>query len=97
MPAPSQRGPVDGGTLRYALSADPVSVTPLFGGDESGLAVERNVFAGLVDVDPATLRIVPSIARSWSASADGRMFTFDLRQGVNFQDGRCRHRRYVRP
>ena len=49
--------------------------------------VERNVFAGLVDVDPATLRIVPSIARSWSASADGRTFTFDLRAGVRFQHG----------
>lgn len=87
MPAGSQPTPVDGGTLRYALSSDPVSVTPLFGGDESGLVVERNVFAGLVDVDPATLRIVPSIARRWSASADGRTFTFDLRPGVSFQAG----------
>jgi ABC-type transport system substrate-binding protein len=87
VPAASQPAPVDGGTLRYALSYDPVSVTPLFGGDESGLVVERNVFAGLVDTDPATLRIVPSIARSWSASPDGRTFTFDLRPGVRFQDG----------
>jgi len=87
VPAASQPAPVDGGTLRFALSYDPVSVTPLFGGDESGLVVERNVFAGLVDTDPATLRIVPSIARSWSASADGRTFTFDLRAGVRFQHG----------
>jgi peptide/nickel transport system substrate-binding protein len=78
---------VDGGTLRYAQSADPVSVTPLFGGDEAGMVVERNVFAGLVDVDPATLRIVPAIARSWTSSADGRTFTFDLRPGVRFQQG----------
>jgi hypothetical protein len=87
VPAASQPAPVDGGTLRYGLSSDPVSVTPLFGGGEFGLVVERNVFAGLVDVDPATLRIVPSIARSWSASADGRTFTFALHPGVRFQDG----------
>ncbi len=73
--------------MRYAQSADPVSVTPLFGGDEAGMIVERNVFAGLVDVDPATLRIVPAIARSWKSSADGRSFTFDLRPGVRFQNG----------
>ena len=87
VPASSQPKPIDGGTLRYALLADPVSVTPLRGGDEAGLIVERNVFAGLVDVDPGTLEVVPSIARSWSASGDGRTFTFRLRSGVRFQDG----------
>ncbi len=85
LPPPQQ--PVSGGTLRYALSADPISVTPLYGGDASGLVVERNVFAGLVDVNPATLQIVPSIARSWSASPDGRTFTFTLRPDVRFQGG----------
>ena len=74
VPAASQPRPADGGTLRYALLADPVSVTPLRGGDEAGLIVERNVFAGLIDVDPSTLEVVPSIARSWSASRDGRTF-----------------------
>jgi peptide/nickel transport system substrate-binding protein len=79
--------PHDGGTLTYALSADPVSVTPLYGGDAAGIVVERNVFAGLVDADPSTLRTVPSIARSWSSSADGRRFTFHLRAGVSFGSG----------
>jgi ABC-type oligopeptide transport system substrate-binding subunit len=62
-------------------------VTPLNGGEGAGLIVERNVFAGLVDVDPGTLRTVPAIARSWSQSADGRTFTFSLRAGVHFQAG----------
>jgi ABC-type transport system substrate-binding protein len=79
--------PHDGGTLTYALSADPVSVTPLYGGDAAGIVVERNVFAGLVDADPSTLRTVPSIARSWSSSAGGRRFTFHLRAGVSFGSG----------
>jgi ABC-type oligopeptide transport system substrate-binding subunit len=64
-----------------------VSVTPLYGGDAAGIVVERNVFAGLVDADPSTLRTVPSIARSWSSSADGRRFTFHLRAGVSFGSG----------
>lgn len=81
LPEPAPR---NGGTLTYALTADPVSVTPLFGGDAAGIVVERNVFAGLVDADPSTLRTVPSIARSWSSSPDGRRFTFHLRPGVSF-------------
>jgi ABC-type oligopeptide transport system substrate-binding subunit len=87
VPPPPPSTPLDGGTLRYALSADPVSVTPLGGGDGAGLIVERNVFAGLVDVDPGTLQTVAAIARSWSQSADGRTLTFSLRSGVSFQAG----------
>jgi ABC-type oligopeptide transport system substrate-binding subunit len=87
VPAPQASTPREGGTLVYALSADPVSVTPLGGGDGSGRIVERNVFAGLVDVDPGTLQTVPAIARSWSRSADGRKVTFSLRAGVHFQAG----------
>ena len=45
------------------------------------------MFAGLVDVDPSTLRLVPAIAERWSSSADGRTFTFHLRTGVGFQRG----------
>ena len=79
--------PSTGGSLTYALTGDPVSVTPLYGGDPSGIAVERNVFQGLVDADPGTLRVVPSIARSWSSNADGTEWTFHLRPRVRFPGG----------
>ena len=83
----SEPPPASGGSLTYALTGDPVSVTPLYGGDPSGIAVERNVFQGLVDADPGTLRVVPSIARSWSSNADGTAWTFHLRPGVRFPGG----------
>ncbi|HWG82479.1 MAG TPA: ABC transporter substrate-binding protein [Gaiellales bacterium] len=86
-PAPPEPPPVNGGTLVYALPADPVSVTPLYGGDAAGLAIERNVFAGLVDADPSTLRTVPVIARSWSKTPDARTYTFRLRPHVSFPGG----------
>jgi ABC-type transport system substrate-binding protein len=79
--------PRDGGTLRMALDADPVSITPLGGRDAAGLLVERNVFAGLVDVAPDTLRPVPSIAQRWKVSDDRRRVTFTLRDDVEFQRG----------
>ena len=86
-PAPPEPPPVNGGTLVYALPADPVSVTPLYGGDAAGLVIERNVFAGLVDADPSTLRTVPVIARSWSKAPDARTYTFRLRPHVSFPGG----------
>jgi len=86
-PAPTEPAPLNGGTLVYALPADPVSVTPLYGGDAAGLVIERNVFAGLVDADPSTLRTVPVIARSWSSTPDARTYTFRLRPHVSFPGG----------
>ena len=86
-PAPTEPPPANGGTLVYALPADPVSVTPLYGGDAAGLVIERNVFAGLVDADPSTLHTEPVIARSWSSAPDARTYTFRLRPNVTFAGG----------
>jgi len=44
------------------------------------------IYDGLVRFD-GQMKIVPELARSWSVSADGRMWTFKLRTGVTFQDG----------
>ena len=85
--APAEPASQPGGTLRYPLYADPASVTPLGVRDRAGLTVARQVFAGLVDFDPATLAVVPSIAQSWTHSDDLRVWTFELRRGVRFQDG----------
>jgi peptide/nickel transport system substrate-binding protein/oligopeptide transport system substrate-binding protein len=45
------------------------------------------VFNGLVQFD-ANLNVVPCIAKSWEASRDGLVWTFHLRQGVKFHNGR---------
>ncbi len=52
----------------------------------TGMAVGRNIFDRLVEHDER-LNIVPGLATQWSASADGRTWTFRLRQGVRFHDG----------
>ncbi|HUV43313.1 MAG TPA: peptide ABC transporter substrate-binding protein [Dehalococcoidales bacterium] len=45
------------------------------------------LFSGLVRLD-ADLELVPDIARDWQVSKDGRTYTFRLRRGVKFHDGR---------
>ena len=49
------------------------------------------IFNGLVEkdwtVDAEFHPIVPGLAETWSVSDDGRVYTFNLRQGVTFHDG----------
>jgi oligopeptide transport system substrate-binding protein len=45
------------------------------------------IFSGLVRLDHE-LNIVPDIAERWEKSPDGKTYTFHLRQGVKFHNGR---------
>jgi peptide/nickel transport system substrate-binding protein len=45
-----------------------------------------SVYNRLIDID-ATFQPVPELAESWSASEDGKTWTFKLREGVTFHDG----------
>lgn len=45
------------------------------------------VFDQLLDRDPDTLELIPSLAESWEASPDHLVYTFHLREGVVFSDG----------
>ena len=50
--------------------------------------VLRNVTEGLVGFDPQTLEVIPALAESWTLSDDGLVYTFKLRAGVKFHNGR---------
>lgn len=46
-----------------------------------------DLFSGLVQLD-VNLRPIPDLAESWDISADGTVYTFHLRRGVTFHNGR---------
>ncbi len=50
--------------------------------------VLTNVVEGLVYYDQKTLQPIPALAESWEVSADGLTYTFHLRQGAKFTNGR---------
>lgn len=66
---------------------DPRSLDPALSTDvPTGRAVGY-VFDGLVRFTPDA-QVVPGLARSWDISTDGMTYTFHLRTGVKFHDGR---------
>src|SRR5262245_30119910 len=82
-----QRHPSRGGTLRFATRAD-----------VSGLDLHRNTIylvsmplaalnQGLLDLD-AKSEPVPGVAVAWEAAPDLQSYTFQLRKGVLFHNGR---------
>ena len=67
--------------------AGPLTLDPAISADMSSHTYVMQIFSGLVRLDHE-LNIVPDIAESWEKSADGKTYTFHLRQGVRFHSGR---------
>ena len=84
---PSPPGPLSGGTLTVAQASDIVSLDPWTASDPATIAVVRQIYEPLVDLEPGGFRIIPKLAERWLVSLDGRVWTFQLRQGVHFHDG----------
>lgn len=76
-----------GGTYRRPLRDNPTSLDPARTADIYAYTVIQQLFDGLVQFD-SHLTPVPAIAGFWEASADGLVWTFYLRQGVKFHNGR---------
>lgn len=76
-----------GGILKVGLSADPAELDPHKTSLTAAWHVIEHVYNGLVTTNPS-LEPVPSLAESWEISEDGLTYTFNLRQGVLFHNGR---------
>ena len=77
-----------GGILRAGMQADPVGLDPHVTDATSTRNQLENVYDTLVAFDSAG-KIVPSLATSWTASKDNLTWTFKLRSGVKFHNGRA--------
>ena len=76
-----------GGIYRRALANNPATLDPAFVSDIYSRTVVTQISKGLVQFD-THLNPIPAIAEFWEASRDGRIWTFTLRQGVQFHHGR---------
>jgi ABC-type transport system substrate-binding protein len=81
--------------LVYYLSADPASLDPALSSDvESGEMIAL-LFDNLVQFDPDG-RLEPGLATRWESDRSGTVYTFHLRSGARFHDGRPVNARVVR-
>jgi peptide/nickel transport system substrate-binding protein len=77
----------NGGTLTFALDADPDTLDPSAATTVNGRAVFMSMCEKLYDID-AKSALVPQLASALpELSADGRTATIKLREGVKFNDG----------
>lgn len=77
-----------GGTLVAAWEQDPVGLDPHVTSARSSFQILENVLDTLVEMD-AELNVVPALATSWSVDDSGTVWTFQLRDGVTFHNGRA--------
>lgn len=84
-PVVSAAAPVTGGTVVYLSSKIP-SLNPLHSAYEVGL-VTSQIFASLTRMNEKN-EISPYIAESWTISADGKTYTFNIAKNATFHDGK---------
>jgi len=76
-----------GKALAIGLSAEPASLDfTKTDGSAIPQALLENLYEGLVKLDQSG-KIVPSLAKSWTLSADRKTYTFDLVNNAKFSNG----------
>jgi dipeptide transport system substrate-binding protein len=76
-------------TLVYCSEGSPEGFDPaLYTAGTTFDASSHPVYNRLVEFETGTTNVVPGLAESWSASADGLEFTFNLRKGVKFHSNK---------
>lgn len=78
--------PKQGGTIRLSINSDIRSTAVGINRDANTDAVMMHIVEGLVGYREDG-SVAPMLAESVSASADGKAYTFKLRQGVKFHNG----------
>ena len=78
--------PASGGELML-LGSDPSTLDPHLSSDTTSASIVVEVFGGLVTLD-RELQVMPDLAERWELGPDGRSYTFHLRPGARFHDGK---------
>lgn len=76
-----------GKTLIYGRSGDSVSLDPAVVTDGESFKVTTNIFETLINFGEQDTSLQPGLAKKWEGSKDGLTYTFELQEGVKFQDG----------
>jgi oligopeptide transport system substrate-binding protein len=73
--------------FRWSDGGLPQTFDPAFAAAAPDTDAVRALFEGLTDYDPQKLSPVPGVATRWESSADGRVWTFYLRENARWSNG----------
>lgn len=73
-------------TVEYVLEAEPSRLDPAMTTTLPENNVELQIFEGLTRLDKENIP-QPALAKRWEISADGKTYTFHLRDGIQWSDG----------
>ena len=77
----------EGGTFTFGAAGAPEMFDPFYATDGETFRVTRQMFQGLLGIEPGTATVQPELATEWSADEAGTTWTFQLRDDVTFHDG----------
>ena len=80
-------GAVSAQVLEIATDGSPAGLDPHVVPAFNTLQINKNIYEGLTAIDK-DLKIVPSLATSWTISKDGLSYRFKLKAGVKFHNGK---------
>jgi oligopeptide transport system substrate-binding protein len=74
--------------FRIAQLEPPDPFDPATLGGNNAIELSQNVFDGVTQINEKDLSIAPALATRYTTSPNGRVYTFFMRRGVTFQNGR---------
>ena len=80
--------PKQGGEIVITYKDDIATLDPAIGYDWVNWSMIKSLYSRLMDYTPGTPDLVPSLAETFEVSPDGLTYTFKLRKGVKFSNGR---------
>ena len=87
-PLASGETPKQGGAAVVTFNNDLTTLDPQVGYDWQNWSVIKSIFDGLMDYKPGTTELEPDLAKEYTVSDDGLTYTFKLRDGLKFHNGR---------
>lgn len=76
-----------GGSRMISSTSLPKTFNAYLAAETSSTDIIAQMYLGLVTTNPTTTKIEPSLAESWTLSADKRTYTFKLRENLKWSDG----------
>lgn len=70
------------------IGEGPKTFNPFNTKDATSSTMAGMMFDGLVSTDPANGQVIPKLAKSFEISPDGKTYTFHLRHGIKWSDGK---------